>query len=167
MVGLLHAMAFMELLLIGWVIWNNKPFYLFCCDTKPLHKANAAPTKQHRFHQPTRKPRPTQFPITWPEGIGQVTLGRIWVSWFVPATNQISTRSMGRITIFSDGRKRLWKRMWIGSFEKNTTFDKKYITYFFRVGLLQPESCKLSWNQPTELCFLHFAIIQLAYICVK
>ena len=25
MVGLLHAMAFMVLLLIGWVIWNNKP----------------------------------------------------------------------------------------------------------------------------------------------
>ena len=30
MVGLLHAMAFMVLLLIGWVIWNDKllPFYL-------------------------------------------------------------------------------------------------------------------------------------------
>jgi len=25
MVGLLDAMAFMVLLLIGWVIWNNKP----------------------------------------------------------------------------------------------------------------------------------------------
>jgi len=25
MVGLLHAMAFMVLLLVGWVIWNNKP----------------------------------------------------------------------------------------------------------------------------------------------
>ena len=25
MVGLLHAMAFMMLLLVGWVIWNNKP----------------------------------------------------------------------------------------------------------------------------------------------
>jgi len=24
MVGLLHAMAFMVLLLVGWVIWNNK-----------------------------------------------------------------------------------------------------------------------------------------------
>jgi len=23
MVGLLHAMAFMMLLLVGWVIWNN------------------------------------------------------------------------------------------------------------------------------------------------
>jgi len=39
MVGLLHAMAFMVLLLIGWVIWNNKPlplplqFYIIflCC----------------------------------------------------------------------------------------------------------------------------------------
>jgi len=28
MVGLLHAMAFMVLLLIGWVIWNNKPLPL-------------------------------------------------------------------------------------------------------------------------------------------
>jgi len=27
MVGLLHAMAFMVLLLIGWVIWNNKPLH--------------------------------------------------------------------------------------------------------------------------------------------
>jgi len=26
MVGLLHAMAFMMLLLVVWVIWNNKPF---------------------------------------------------------------------------------------------------------------------------------------------
>jgi len=25
MVGLLHAMAFMMLLLVGWVMWNNKP----------------------------------------------------------------------------------------------------------------------------------------------
>jgi len=25
MVGLLHTMAFMMLLLVGWVIWNNKP----------------------------------------------------------------------------------------------------------------------------------------------
>jgi len=25
MVDLLHAMAFMMLLLVGWVIWNNKP----------------------------------------------------------------------------------------------------------------------------------------------
>jgi len=24
MVGLLHAMAFMVFLLVGWVIWNNK-----------------------------------------------------------------------------------------------------------------------------------------------
>jgi len=39
MVGLLHAMAFMVLLLIGWVMWNNNPlplvtFWLepiFCC----------------------------------------------------------------------------------------------------------------------------------------
>ena len=30
MVGLLHAMAFMVLLLIGWVIWNNKPLPLWC-----------------------------------------------------------------------------------------------------------------------------------------
>jgi len=29
MVGLLHAMAFMVLLLIGWVIWNNKPLPQF------------------------------------------------------------------------------------------------------------------------------------------
>jgi len=28
MVGLLHAMAFMVLLLVGWVIWNNKPLPL-------------------------------------------------------------------------------------------------------------------------------------------
>jgi len=28
MVGLLHAMAFMMLLLVGWVIWNNKPLTL-------------------------------------------------------------------------------------------------------------------------------------------
>ena len=28
MVGLLHAMAFMVILLIGWVIWNNKPLPL-------------------------------------------------------------------------------------------------------------------------------------------
>jgi len=28
MVDLLHAMAFMVLLLIGWVIWNNKPLPL-------------------------------------------------------------------------------------------------------------------------------------------
>jgi len=28
MVGLLHAMAFMVLLLIVWVIWNNKSFPL-------------------------------------------------------------------------------------------------------------------------------------------
>ena len=33
MVGLLHAMAFMVLLLIGWVIWNNKPLPL----PLPLH----------------------------------------------------------------------------------------------------------------------------------
>jgi len=25
MIGLLHAMGFMTLLLVGWVIWNNKP----------------------------------------------------------------------------------------------------------------------------------------------
>jgi len=29
MVGLLHAMAFMVLLLISWAIWNNKPLPLF------------------------------------------------------------------------------------------------------------------------------------------
>ena len=29
MVGLLYAMAFMVLLLIGWVIWNNKPLPLY------------------------------------------------------------------------------------------------------------------------------------------
>jgi len=28
MVNLLHAMAFMVLLLVGWVIWNNKPLPL-------------------------------------------------------------------------------------------------------------------------------------------
>ena len=28
MVGLLHAMAFMVLLLVGWVIWNNKLLYI-------------------------------------------------------------------------------------------------------------------------------------------
>ena len=28
MAGLLHAMAFMTLLLVGWVIWNNKPLPL-------------------------------------------------------------------------------------------------------------------------------------------
>ena len=28
MVVLLHAMAFMMLLLVGWVIWNNKPFII-------------------------------------------------------------------------------------------------------------------------------------------
>jgi len=27
MVGLLHAMAFVMLLLVGWVIWNNKPYH--------------------------------------------------------------------------------------------------------------------------------------------
>jgi len=31
MIGLLHAMAFMVLLLVGWVIWNNEPL--------PLHKS--------------------------------------------------------------------------------------------------------------------------------
>jgi len=30
MIGLLHAIAFMVLLLVGWVIWINKPL--------PLHK---------------------------------------------------------------------------------------------------------------------------------
>jgi len=29
MVGLLYAMAFMVLLLVGWVVWNNKPLPLF------------------------------------------------------------------------------------------------------------------------------------------
>jgi len=41
MVGLLHAMAFMVLLLIGWVIWNNKPLP-FCIDLMTilvLHQA--------------------------------------------------------------------------------------------------------------------------------
>jgi len=37
MVGLLHAMTFMVLLLVGWVIWNNKPLplstaYLSLCQ---------------------------------------------------------------------------------------------------------------------------------------
>ena len=34
MVGLLHAMAFMVLLLVGWVIWNNKPLTI---DHWPPH----------------------------------------------------------------------------------------------------------------------------------
>jgi len=32
MVGLLHAMVFMVLLLIGWVIWNNKPLPFIWTD---------------------------------------------------------------------------------------------------------------------------------------
>ena len=35
MVGLLHAMAFMVLLLIGWVIWNNKTLPLPWANVKP------------------------------------------------------------------------------------------------------------------------------------
>jgi len=27
MVGLVYAMAFVMLLLVGWVIWNNKPYH--------------------------------------------------------------------------------------------------------------------------------------------
>jgi len=38
MVGLLHAMAFMVLLRIGWVIWNNKPLPLplVRCEVKEV-----------------------------------------------------------------------------------------------------------------------------------
>jgi len=35
MVGLLHAMAFMMLLLVGWVIWNNKPLTII--GTRQAH----------------------------------------------------------------------------------------------------------------------------------
>jgi len=45
MVGLLHAMAFMVLLLIGWVIWNNKPLPL------PLPWGNQRKNNNHRFRR--------------------------------------------------------------------------------------------------------------------
>ena len=34
MVGLLHTMAFMMLLLVGWVIWNNKPLTIDVITSK-------------------------------------------------------------------------------------------------------------------------------------
>ena len=47
MVGLLHAMAFMVLLLIGWVIWNNKPLPFRSYGVPVLfsecHESSAAP----------------------------------------------------------------------------------------------------------------------------
>ena len=41
MAGLLHAMAFMVLLLVGWVIWNNKP--LPFCRQCSGHEWTASP----------------------------------------------------------------------------------------------------------------------------
>jgi len=48
MVSLLHAMVFMVFLLVGWVIWNNKPLPL------PLpyyHHISVIQLKQKRLRQ--------------------------------------------------------------------------------------------------------------------
>ena len=49
MVGLLHAMAFMVLLLIGWVIWNNKPLPLPIRNLSDLDGKLNADNKQTSF----------------------------------------------------------------------------------------------------------------------
>jgi len=46
MVGLLHAMAFMVLLLIGWVIWNNKPLPFMSLHTKTWWKRSCMKARE-------------------------------------------------------------------------------------------------------------------------
>ena len=62
MVGLLHAMAFMMLLLAGWVIWNNKPLTIdhlakfltsakFLTDYCTLQRWACSLSPNHQFSQ--------------------------------------------------------------------------------------------------------------------
>jgi len=46
MVALLHAMALVLLLVIGWVIWNNKPLPL-CNHTHQVDEHTWCTRKQH------------------------------------------------------------------------------------------------------------------------
>ena len=62
MVGLLHAMAIMVLLLIGWVIWNNKPLP----NQLPLPIDNRRALTERLFHCAAAE-RLGNFPWPYPQ----------------------------------------------------------------------------------------------------
>jgi len=57
MVGLLHAMAFMVLLLVGWVIRNNKPLSLLTITTEVYRRNESEGTRFAKVHCRTGLPK--------------------------------------------------------------------------------------------------------------
>ena len=87
MVGLLHAMAFMVLLLIGWVIWNNKPSplpllsSLLTFDFGELPFWRRRQTAKPTHYQPNQG---GQFRKIWPFSTALAVKKRIWPFCKIP-----------------------------------------------------------------------------------